>query len=91
MSMLEKQITIINKLGLHARASAKFVATAGQFQSRLEVVKQNKRINGKSIMSVMTLDASLGTDITLITDGPDEEQMMDAMINLIQSRFYEKE
>ena len=89
--MLEKQITIINKLGLHARASAKFVATAGQFQSRLEVVKQNKRINGKSIMSVMTLDASLGTDITLITDGPDEEQMMDAMINLIQSRFYEKE
>ena len=89
--MLEKQITIINKLGLHARASAKFVATAGQFQSRLEVVKQNKRINGKSIMSVMTLDASLGTDITLITDGPDEEQMMDAMLNLIQSRFYEKE
>jgi len=91
MSMLEKKITIINKLGLHARASAKFVATAGQFQSRLEVVKQNKRINGKSIMSVMTLDASLGTDITLITDGPDEEQMMDAMLNLIQSRFYEKE
>jgi len=89
--MLEKQITIINKLGLHARASAKFVATAGQFRSRLEVVKQNKRINGKSIMSVMTLDASLGTDITLITDGPDEEQMMDAMLNLIQSRFYEKE
>ena len=89
--MLEKQITIINKLGLHARASAKFVATAGQFQSRLEVVKQNKRVNGKSIMSVMTLDASLGTDITLITDGPDEEQMMDAMLHLIQSRFYEKE
>ena len=91
MIILEKKITIINKLGLHARASAKFVATAGQFQSRLEVVKQNKRINGKSIMSVMTLDASLGTDITLITDGPDEEQMMDAMLNLIQSRFYEKE
>lgn len=89
--MLETKITIINKLGLHARASAKFVATAARFQSRLDVTKDGKTINGKSIMGVMMLAASQGTDITMQFDGPDENEMQAAMIQLIQNRFGEAE
>lgn len=89
--MLETKTTIINKLGLHARASAKFVATAARFQSRLDVTKDGKTINGKSIMGVMMLAASQGTDITMQFDGPDENEMQAAMIQLIQNRFGEAE
>ena len=89
--MLETKITIINKLGLHARASAKFVSTAARFQSRLDVTKDGKTINGKSIMGVMMLAANKGSDITLQFDGPDETEMQEAMVNLINNRFGEAE
>jgi phosphocarrier protein HPr len=89
--MIETKITIINKLGLHARASAKFVSTASRFQSRLDVTKDTKTINGKSIMGVMMLAAPKGSEITLLFDGPDETEMHDAMINLISNRFGETE
>ena len=89
--MIETKITIINKLGLHARASAKFVSTAARFQSRLDVTKDGKIINGKSIMGVMMLAASIGSDITLQFDGPDETEMQEAMVNLINNRFGEAE
>jgi phosphocarrier protein len=89
--MIETKITIINKLGLHARASAKFVSTAARFQSRLDVTKDGKTINGKSIMGVMMLAANKGSDITLQFDGPDEKEMQEAMVNLINNRFGEAE
>ncbi len=89
--MIETKITIINKLGLHARASAKFVSTAARFQSRLDVTKDGKTINGKSIMGVMMLAANKGSDITLQFDGPDENEMQEAMVNLINNRFGEAE
>lgn len=89
--MLETKITIINKLGLHARASAKFVSTAARFQSRLDVTKDGKTINGKSIMGVMMLAANKGSEITLQFDGPDEAEMQEAMVRLIHNRFGEAE
>lgn len=89
--MREIQITLINKLGLHARASAKFVSTAARFQSQLEVIKDQQTINGKSIMSVMMLAAKLGTNLTLRMNGPDEKDMEQALVALIQDRFHEAE
>jgi phosphocarrier protein HPr len=89
--MKEIKITIINKLGLHARASAKFVSTAGRFQSRLDVTKGQKKINGKSIMGVMMLAASKGSEILLEMEGPDEADMQEALVSLINNRFGEEE
>jgi phosphocarrier protein HPr len=89
--MIKTQITIINKLGLHARASAKFVSTASKYQSQIEVIKGSQTINGKSIMGVMLLAASQGTEITLNIDGPDEEHMTEALVALINNRFHEAE
>ena len=83
--------TIINKLGLHARASAKFVSTASRFQSRLDVKKGDKTVNGKSITGVMMLAAQKGSELELIIDGVDEEQMEEALLSLIQDRFHEEE
>ncbi len=89
--MITIKITIINKLGLHARASAKFVSTAARFQSQIHVTKETKTINGKSIMGVMLLAANKGSELTLEMDGPDEEAMETALINLINNRFDEAE
>lgn len=85
------RVTIINKLGLHARASAKFVSTAARFQSQLHVTKDGKTINGKSIMGVMLLAANKGSELLIEIEGPDEEAMEIALIELIQRRFDESE
>jgi phosphocarrier protein len=85
------KITIINKLGLHARASAKFVSTAARFQSQLTVSKDGQTINGKSIMGVMLLAANKGTELTLHIEGPDECEMEAALVRLINNRFDEAE
>ncbi len=89
--MIKIKITIINKLGLHARASAKFVSTAARFQSHIDVTKDSQTINGKSIMGVMTLAASKGCELTLEIDGPDEKAMENALVDLINNRFDEEE
>jgi len=89
--MLSKHITIINKLGLHARASAKFVAKASRYGSQIEVVRDNKIVNGKSIMGVMMLAASKGTQIELRIDGDDEAEALAELENLINNRFGEEE
>jgi len=89
--LLEKEVQIINKLGLHARAAAKFVSTAGQFSAEVFLTRDNQKINGKSIMGVMMLAASQGTFLTLNTEGDDEQQAMDALTNLIQDRFGEEQ
>ena len=87
--MKKTTIRIINKLGLHARASAKFVSTASRFQSELEVQKQSKSVNGKSIMGIMTLAAPQGSELVLLIDGPDENEMEKALVDLITDRFGE--
>ena len=89
--MIKIKITLINKLGLHARASAKFVSTAARFQSHIDVSKETQTINGKSIMGVMTLAASKGNELLLQIDGPDENEMGDALVELINHRFHEAE
>jgi len=89
--MLEQEIKIINKLGLHARASAKLVSTAGRFSSRVEVKFGSHTADAKSIMSVMMLAASVGSVVTLRTDGEDEQAAMDTVTALINNYFDETE
>ncbi len=89
--MIETRVTIINKLGLHARASAKFVATAGRFQSQIDITKDSQKVNGKSIMGVMMLAASQNSELVLSIDGPDEESMTEALVTLINDLFGESE
>jgi phosphocarrier protein HPr len=89
--MIKTTITIINKLGLHARASAKFVSTATRFQSHIHVTKETKTINGKSIMGVMMLAANKGSELMLQIEGPDEIEMEAALVELINNRFHESE
>lgn len=89
--MIKITIQIINKLGLHARASAKFVSTAAKFQSHLDVTKGTQTVNGKSIMGVMMLAANKGSELILQIDGPDELEMEKAMLELINNRFGEPE
>lgn len=89
--MITDNITIINKLGLHARAAAKLVSTASSFQSTIELEKGPQRINAKSIMGVMMLAASKGTELTLHANGEDERDAMQALIELINDKFGEGE
>ena len=89
--MIIREITIINKLGLHARASAKFVSTAARFQSHIDIIKDSQCVNGKSIMSVMMLAGTIGTKLTLKIDGQDEQEMETALVALIEDRFHEEE
>ena len=89
--MLSHETEIINKLGLHARASAKLTQLAGKYQSEVWMAKGPRRINAKSIMGVMMLAAGKGSTVTLETDGPDEQAAMDAMLALIADYFGEGE
>ena len=89
--MIKRQIDIINKLGLHARAAAKFVTLAAQYQSDIQLVGNDRKVNGKSIMGVMMLAAGQGTSLDLVADGNDEDAAVDALEALVNSRFGEKE
>jgi phosphocarrier protein HPr len=89
--MIENKVTIINKLGLHARAAAKLVSTASGFSSKIKVAFNGKDIDGKSIMSVMMLAASKGCEVTIKVDGDDEAAAMAAVLYLINNRFDEDE
>lgn len=89
--MLTQTVKIINKLGLHARASSKFTQTASAFQSDIWVTRNGKRVNGKSIMGLMMLAAAKGTVIELETDGLDEAAAMKALTDLINDYFGEGE
>ena len=91
MSEISVTVDIINKLGLHARAAAKFVSTASAFNSHVDVERNGHRINGKSIMGVMMLAAAKGSQITLHVEGEDAEQCVQALETLINNRFDEDE
>jgi len=89
--MTEKKISIINKLGLHARAAAKFVTLASGFESEIELLRNGKAVNGKSIMGVMMLAASQGTDLILRANGQDEDEALEKISELVADRFGEDE
>ena len=89
--MLKQEIKIINKLGLHARASSKFTQTATQFSSEVWVTRKERRVNGKSIMGLMMLAAAQGSTIELETDGSDEAAAMQSLTDLINDYFGEGE
>ena len=87
--MIKTRILISNKLGLHARASAKLTKMAGGFQSEVHLSRNGRRVNAKSIMGVMMLAAGLGSEIEIETDGADEAQAMSALRGLIDAKFGE--
>jgi phosphocarrier protein HPr len=89
--MTEREVTIVNRLGIHARAAAKFVSLASKFHSEIELEKGGRRVNGKSIMGVMMLAASRGSTVRVLADGDDAEAAVDALTGLIESRFGEAE
>ncbi|MBX9608862.1 MAG: HPr family phosphocarrier protein [Gammaproteobacteria bacterium] len=83
------QLTIVNRLGLHARAAAKFVQTAAHYGCEVQVCKDGKKVNGKSIMGVMMLAAAQGAEIEISTSGADEQAALDALAALIADKFGE--
>ncbi|RJG03024.1 HPr family phosphocarrier protein [Noviherbaspirillum sedimenti] len=89
--MIQKEIEIINKLGLHARASAKLTQLAAKYKSEVWMIRNTRRVNAKSIMGVMMLAAGKGAVVTLECDGPDEQACFDALGALINDKFGENE
>jgi phosphocarrier protein len=89
--MIKTTITISNKLGLHARASAKLTKLAGSFPCEVWISKGERRVNAKSIMGVMMLAAGIGSDVELETEGAQEQEAMDALLALITDKFGEGE
>jgi phosphocarrier protein HPr len=89
--MIQRQVTISNKLGLHARASAKLTKLAGSYPCQVWMSKGERRVNAKSIMGVMMLAAGLGSEVHVETDGEQEQEAMDALLALINDKFGEGE
>ena len=89
--MLKKSVKVVNKLGLHARASAKLTSAASAFASQVWIARNGRRVNAKSIMGVMMLAAGVGSEIEIETDGADEDAAMAALRALIDSKFGEGE
>jgi phosphocarrier protein HPr len=89
--MQKAHVTIVNKLGLHARASAKLTKLASGFVCEIFMCRNGRRINAKSIMGVMMLAAGMGTEVEIETDGEDEDKAMQALVALINERFGEGE
>jgi phosphocarrier protein len=87
--MTSRTVTVVNQLGMHARAAAKFVHLAGRFQSRVVVSKQGRDMDGKSIMGLLLLAAARGTLVTIAADGPDERAAVDALVELVTGGFGE--
>lgn len=89
--MIRKQITLANRLGLHARAASKLVQTASAFDAEVWLENNRRRVNAKSIMGVLLLAAPVGSELKLEIDGPDEAEAASSLLELIESRFGESE
>jgi len=87
--MISRSVTVVNQLGMHARAAAKFVHLATRFQSRVLVKRQDREMDGKSIMGLLLLAAARGTVVTITTDGTDEQAAVDALTDLVAGGFGE--
>lgn len=88
--MIERELQIINRLGLHARAAAKLVQTTGGFKSRVTLIREGEEIDGKSILGILLLAAAQGSRMTVRTEGPDEIEALNAIEQLIADRFGEE-
>jgi len=88
--LTSRSVTVVNQLGLHARAAAKFVHLATRFESQIRVTRNLKVMDGKSIMGILLLAAARGTAITVAADGPDEQAAVDALAQLVESGFGEE-
>ena len=88
-NMLSKEAVIQNQVGLHARPATFFIQKANEFKSSIWIEKEERKVNAKSLLGVLSLGISKGTSVTIIADGPDEEQAIDALISLISSNFSE--
>ena len=91
MTVLRKEVVIVNRLGLHARAAAKFVKVASGFESVIQLARGSRIVNGKSIMGVMMLAAGKGVSLEIIAEGGDEAQAIADLVQLIENRFGEAE
>lgn len=89
--MISRRLTIVNKLGLHARAASKLVSCASGFAAEVWLRRGEREINGKSIMGVLTLAAACGTELEVRADGPDESAAVDALQQLVENLFGEEE
>ncbi len=89
--MIEQELEIVNKLGLHARASAKLTQLAAKFKSEVWMTRNKRRVNAKSIMGVMMLAAGKGTKVLLEVEGDDEQACFDAIAALVENKFGEEE
>lgn len=89
MAVVERKVTIVNELGLHARPAAAFVKIAGRFKAEVSVGRDEMVVNGKSIMGVMTLAAEPGTELTIRAEGDDAEAAADALASLVAAGFHE--
>jgi len=89
--LIQKTVKIQNKLGLHARAASSFVKTAQEFASTVTVTSSSAKANGKSIMNMMILQASFGSEILLQVEGEDETESIEALLNLVDQKFGENE
>ncbi len=89
--MIQQSVTIINKLGLHARASSKLVSLASRFGCKIDLNHDSQTVNSKSILGVMMLGATQGTEITITADGEEEEIAMKMILELIENKFGEQE
>ena len=87
--MTSQTVTVVNQLGMHARAAAKFVHVATRYQARVRVARDTREMDGKSIMGILLLAAARGSTITISADGADEAAAVDALIALVQSGFGE--
>lgn len=87
--MVVRSVTVVNQLGMHARAAARFVHLASRFESRVRVARQGREMDGKSIMGILLLAAARGTTITITVDGADEQEAIDALTALVASGFGE--
>jgi phosphocarrier protein len=87
--MISRDVTVVNELGMHARAAAKFVHLAGRFRARVRVGRQGREIDGKSIMGILLLAAARGSTITISAEGADEREAVDALVILVESGFGE--
>lgn len=87
--MTSQQVTVVNQLGMHARAAAKFVHLAGRFDARVRVIRNEREMDGKSIMGILLLAAARGSTITIAADGKDEQDAVAALVALVQSGFGE--
>ncbi|HXU88969.1 MAG TPA: HPr family phosphocarrier protein [Methylomirabilota bacterium] len=87
--MTSRQVKVVNALGLHARAAARFVGVAGRFRSQIRVTRGQRTMDGKSILGLLLLAAARGTELTITAEGPDENEAIDALVTLIGQGFGE--